>query len=269
MGARRSNLPDDCRAAALDYLARGWSVIPIEPRGKRPVIPWLEFQSRRPSAAEIAGWFRQRPGANVGVVTGAQSGLVVLDVDERHGGASSLAALEAAHGPLPPTIEALTGGGGRHLYFLHPGGEVHNRAGLAPGIDVRGDGGCVVAPPSLHPSGARYVWAAGCSPDEMRPAPLPHWLARVVRPDGGRAGHPTAHWRELARRRIREGERNNTIASLAGHLLWHGVDAEVVLELLAAWNRAQCDPPLADEEVARVVESIARLHERRRDGAAE
>jgi len=82
-------------------------------------------------------------------------------------------------------------------------------------------------------------------------------------------GHSLSHWREVVRRRVPEGERNNTIASLAGHLLRHGVDAEVVLELLAAWNRAQCDPPLPDEEVARVVESIGRLHGRHRESGAE
>jgi hypothetical protein len=259
--ATRDGLPD-CHAAALAYLAHGWSVIPIEPRGKRPFVAWLEFQSRRASRSEVAGWFRQRPDANVGIVTGALSGLLVLDIDARHGGDRSLSELELAHGPLPPTVEALTGGGGRHLYFAHPGGVVHNRVGLAPGIDLRGDGGCVVAPPSLHPSGTRYAWAPGRAPDDARPAPVPHWLARLAQPEGGRVGHPLSHWRELVRRRIPEGERNNTIASLAGHLLWHGVDAEVVLELLMAWNRAQCDPPLQDEEVARVVESITRLHER-------
>jgi hypothetical protein len=88
-------------------------------------------------------------------------------------------------------------------------------------------------------------------------------LSQLARPAHGRAGHPLAHWRELTRRRIPEGERNNTIASLAGHLFWHGVDAEVALELLAAWNGEHCEPPLPAEEVAHIVESIARLHERR------
>ena len=94
---------------------------------------------------------------------------------------------------------------------------------------------------------------------------LPGWLIELIRPAHARAGHPLAHWRELTRRHIPEGERNNTIASLAGHLFWHGVDAEVAFELLEAWNRQHCEPPLPVEEVARVVESIARLHERRSD----
>lgn len=263
MISRSRAVAGDCRSAALDYLALGWSVIPVEPRGKRPLVAWLEFQDRLASRAEVDRWFERWPDANVGIVTGLVSGLVVLDIDARHGGAQSLAGLETEHGPLPPTIALATGGGGRHLYFSHPGGVVHNKVGLAPGIDVRGDGGCVVAPPSLHPSGRRYAWEPGSAPGEGRLAPMPPWLSQLARPAHGRAGHPLAHWRELVRRRIPEGERNNSIASLAGHLFWRGVDAEVVFELLEAWNREHCEPPLAADEVARIVESIAHLHERR------
>ena len=263
MISRSRDTPSSCHGAALEYLALGWSVIPIEPRGKRPLVAWLEFQDRWPTAAEVAGWFERWPEANVGIVTGIVSGLVVLDVDARHGGAQSLSGLETEHGPLPRTIAVATGGGGRHCYFSHPGGVVHNKVGLAPGIDLRADGGCVVAPPSLHPSGRRYTWEPGSAPAQARLAPLPLWLSQLARPPHGRAGHPLAHWRELTRRRIPEGERNNTIASLAGHLLWHGVDPEIALELLEAWNREHCKPPLPIAEVASVVESIARLHERR------
>lgn len=251
----------DTMAAALSYLARGWSVVPIEARGKRPLASWLEFQHRHPAADEVAAWFRRRPTPNVAIVTGGVSGLVVLDIDPRHGGHDSLAALEARHGRLPATIEAITGGGGRHCYFAHPGGTVPNRAGLAAGIDLRGDGGLVVAPPSLHPSGARYAWRVGRAPDERLPAPLPSWLLGLAH--GGRhPGHPLAYWRELVHDGVVEGQRNNTVASLAGHLLWHGVDAEVVLELLLAWNRQRCRPPLDDAEVAAVVHSIVRVHQR-------
>jgi hypothetical protein len=253
----------DCRSAALAYLARGWSVIPIEAGGKRPLTAWLEFQGRLAARAEVEHWFDRWPEANVGIVTGAVSGLIVVDVDERHGGVRSLAALESEHGPMPHTITAATGGGGRHLYFAHPGRFVHNRVGLAPGIDLRGDGGCVVAPPSLHPSGRRYSWLSGCAPGEAPLGAPPAWLTREGRRERGRAGHPLAHWRELVRRRVPEGERNSTIASLAGHLVWHGVDPAVALELLSAWNEAHCVPPLSAEEVARVVDSISRLHERR------
>jgi len=170
---------EDRLAAARAYLARGWSVVPVEPRGKRPLVPWRRLQTRRASAAELERWFARWPDANVAIVTGRLSGLVVLDVDPRHGGAASLDLLEAGQAPLPETPEVLTGGGGRHLYFRHPGGRVGNRVDLLPGLDLRGDGGCVVAPPSVHPSGRPYAWRAGRAPQECALAPLPRSLGAI------------------------------------------------------------------------------------------
>lgn len=251
-----------CGDAALQYAARGWSVIPVEPGGKRPIVPWLELQRRRAAREEIEAWFAQRPEANVGIVTGAISGLVVLDVDAARGGSQSVENWALRYGPLPPTVEALSGGGGRHLYFQHPGEATANRVGLAEGIDLRGDGGCVVAPPSLHASGRRYAWLEARSPDEVGLAPMPDWLLRLTHPRFGHPGHPLTHWRQLLRDGVDEGARNSTLASLAGHLLWHAVDPEIVLELLLSWNRSRCRPPLSDHEVASVVSSITKLHER-------
>ncbi len=248
--------------AALAYAARGWSVIPMQPRGKRPLVAWREYQQRRASADEIRHWFARWPDANVGIVTGRVSGVVVVDVDVRHGGPASLARLEAPHGGWPPTVEAMTGGGGRHLYFAHPAGTVANRVAIEPGVDLRGDGGCVVAPPSVHPSGHRYAWVEGRSPGDVALAALPPGLVALPAP-GPAAGHPRQYWRELIRAGIDEGRRNDTIASLAGHLLRRDVDPDVVLELMLAWNRTHCRPSLPDDEVERVVHSIAHLHERR------
>lgn len=248
----------DCAQAALGYLALGWSVLPVKPRDKRPLLAWEPLQHERPAPAEVLGWFARWPAANIGIVTGAVSGLVVLDVDPHHGGAESLERLALGRGTLPATVEAVTGGGGRHLYFRHPGAVVGNRVGLRPGLDLKGDGGYVVAPPSLHPSGRRYAWRSGCSPADLAPAPMPFWL---LDPHATRPGHSLAEWRALVREGVPEGRRNSTMASLTGHLLWHGVDPAVVLELMLAWNRLRCRPPLDDAEVAAVVRSIVRLHD--------
>ncbi len=248
-------------AAARAYLRRGWSVVPLRPREKRPLIRWEAFQTRRATDAELETWFARWPEANIGIVTGAISGLVVVDVDPAHGGADSLRRLERRHGVLPATIEALTGGDGRHVYFRHPGGIVRNRAGLAQGIDLRGDGGYVVAPPSRHPSGRDYAWEVAHHPDEVALAGMPDWLLQRAVGEPA-AGHGFGYWRMLVGEGVGEGRRNSTIASLTGHLLWHGVDADVARELLLAWNRLRCRPPLPDDEVARVVASIARLHAR-------
>jgi len=166
--------------AALEYLARGWSVIPAREKAKRPAIAWKAYQERRASERTVRRWFAETPQFNVSIVTGAISGLVVVDVDPRHGGAKSLSALEREHGRLPGTIEAISGGGGRHLYFAHPGVLLHNRTNVRPGIDLRGDGGCIVAPPSVHPSGTQYRWKRGRAPGQIELAPLPDWLIEIL-----------------------------------------------------------------------------------------
>lgn len=249
------------KQAAQEYLQRGWSVIPILGHDKRPAIRWQQFQQRRSTPDELDKWFRQWPDGNIAIVTGVVSDLVVLDIDPKHGGNESLLQLLREHGPLPHTIEAQTGGGGRHVYFSHPGGMVRNLVGLAPGIDLRGDGGYVVAPPSIHASGKCYCWLEGHDPKHTLLAPLPGWLVEAV---GGKAkaGHTLEHWRQLVRKGVVEGDRNNTLASLSGHLLWHGVDADVIMELLLCWNHLRCRPPLPDGEVVRTVESITRMHGR-------
>jgi hypothetical protein len=245
------------RDAAQAYLERGWSVIPIRPREKRPMIAWRRYQESSPSLDDVDAWFTRWPSANVAIVTGAVSGLVVVDIDPGHGGSRSLEALEREHGPLRGTVEAKSGGGGRHLYFAHPGGTVHNRVDLVPGIDLRGDGGLIVAPPSVHPSGNRYQWVSGRAPGETALAQLPRWFLRTV---DRRSGHSLAYWRELVGEGVSQGSRNATIASLTGHLLWHGLDSEVTAELVLCWNRVRCRPPLPDAEVVRTIESIGRSH---------
>jgi Bifunctional DNA primase/polymerase, N-terminal/Primase C terminal 1 (PriCT-1) len=252
--------------AIRDYLGRSWSIIPIKPGDKRPLVRWEDFQHCCPGEGEARGWFRTWPDAGIGVVTGTISGLVVIDIDVRHGGDVSLEDLERVHGRLPTTVECRSGGG-RHLYFGHPGSLVRNKVGLAPGIDLRGDGGYVVAPPSVHSSGVRYAWVEGCDPKSTGIARLPDWVLRRAIDEPLRRGHSVAYWRRLVADGVPEGERNNTIASLAGHLLRHGVDPTVVMELLLSWNRVRCRPPLADEEVTAVVESITRIRERGEDAS--
>lgn len=258
-GYDKLNERSHIKRAAKRYLSRGWSVLPLRPRDKRPLIDWTHLQSSRPSEHDLAEWFQRWPDANIGIVTGETSNLVVLDVDPKHGGDETLMRLERRHRPLPITMKAITGGGGSHFYFTHPGFLIRNRAGLAQGIDLRADGGYIVAPPSVHPNGRCYEWAPGCGPEEVDPAPFPRWLAAPLH--GVRVGRSISEWRKLVREGVAEGQRNSTIASLTGHLLWHNVDPSIALELMLAWNRARCQPPLDDEEVANVVASIARLHE--------
>jgi hypothetical protein len=99
------------------------------------------------------------PDANVAIATGMESGIFVLDIDPRHGGDKSLEMLENQYGSLPATLKSKTGNGGWHLFFRHPGTPIPNLISkIGSGLDIRGDGGYVVAPPSLHQSGAYYQW---------------------------------------------------------------------------------------------------------------
>jgi hypothetical protein len=126
----------------------------------------------------IEGWWRRWPAANVGMLTGRLSGVVVVDVDPDHGGIDTMRRLVAEHAALPAGPRVHTGSGGWHVLFAWPGREVRNSTGrVGPGVDIRGDGGYVIAPPSLHVSGGRYVWTSGGELPRM-----PDWLARLVEP---------------------------------------------------------------------------------------
>ena len=131
------------------------------------------------SPERLRDWWRRWPGANVGLPTGPENGLLVLDVDSDQGGDASLDRLSRRYGPVDADLEALTGGGGRHLYFRYPPYPVPSRNGWREGIDIRGAGGYVVAPPSRHASGRLYRWRRG--PGAGGPGDAPEWLLALLR----------------------------------------------------------------------------------------
>lgn len=179
---------NDPAQEAATFAARGWPVLPLH----HPLVagcscgrPDCGSVAKHPrikgglnaastDADQIAAWWKRWPRANIGIRTGAVSGLVVVDVDPAHGGLDSLQRLQRRNAPLPDTLRVETGSRGAHLYFEHPGGHIRNDAGrrLGPGLDVRGDGGYIVAPPSVHAAGRRYQWLDKAT----EPAPLPDWL---------------------------------------------------------------------------------------------
>lgn len=249
-----------CLEAAFDYLARGWSVIPVA-GDKRPLIAWREFQHRKATEAEIWGWFEKFPQAGVGIVCGKVSGLVVLDIDPRNGGDTTLANWSEKGLRLPEGPTAKTGSGGCHFYLRHPGGEVPTIPGLAPGIDLKVEGSYVLAPPSLHPSGSRYIWYPDSAPaDTPLPQP-PAWLRELIQlhrgKDSGVEGKPgNGVWRLLLAP-IGDGVRNDCLTRIAGWLhLYH--PAPVVKALLLVINEARCVPPLEAVEVERVASSVCK-----------
>jgi hypothetical protein len=253
---------------ALALARRGLFVFPCWPRSKEPATS-KGCKEATVDADLVEHWWRREPGSNIGVATGKQSGIFVLDVDGEDAEVE-LKKLEDKHGALPATVEAITGKG-RHLYFSWPDLLVRNSAGkIAAGLDVRGEGGYVLAPPSIHPSGRAYAWSV----DSAREfAPAPPWLLAMANGDrnggnglDGRNGTatPPEMWRDLVRNGVEEGARNDSIARLAGHLLRNRVGPFVVLELLQAWNATHCRPPLDAAEIERTVNSICGLERKRR-----
>lgn len=201
--------------AALSYAARGWAVLPLhsptpdgcscgradcKTPGKHPfarLVPRgvLDASSDR---ATITRWWTQYPACNVAIATGAVSRLLVIDLDDRpldgRNGSQSWRRLATVHEPVD-TIEAITGGGGRHLYFGLPADQSYGQSkdAIGLGVEVKSDGGYVVAPPSKHASGRSYDWEAFAHFEEQALAPLPPWLASLCR---SRAPRPTtAHER--------------------------------------------------------------------------
>jgi putative DNA primase/helicase len=202
-------------------------------------------------------WEYDFPCSNVGIRTGKESGLVVLDVDPRHGGDESLRQLEAQHGPLPETPTVRTGGGGQHFYFQHPGFRVPSRSSvLGAGLDIRGDGGSVVAPPSLHVSGGQYRWEPGKSPEQIQLAPLPAWLLDLLQRPQGQKVESLKERLSLAAPVIPQGQRHTTLTSLAGTMRARGMGyVEIVAGLLVVNQR--CASPLLEKEVERIAWDMA------------
>ena len=182
------------RNAALHYAERRLPVFPAR-RDKRPLTP-NGLLDATTTPAVIRSWWARWPDANVAVRAGRPSGLVVLDIDGQDG-ADSLFELERQHGELPETASVVTPRGGSHFYFRWPGVPVKTTAGvIAPGIDVRGDGGYALVPPSETEDGA---YTRDC---EAPVAVMPAWLVEMTRDepaDTRRPVVPAEEWVALLR----------------------------------------------------------------------
>jgi Bifunctional DNA primase/polymerase, N-terminal/Primase C terminal 1 (PriCT-1) len=187
----------------------------------------------------VAAWWERWPDASIGIPTGEPSGFVVLDVDPRHGGNASLDRLQRQHGRVS-TARVLTGSGGAHHWFRRGDTGIRNSAGqVGDGLDVRGDGGYVVAPPSIHASGNPYRW--------MRPledaTDVPDWLRATER----RNGTTAAKLDEV----IPEGKRRAAMLQVAGKLKRAGLSGDEIIPTLRKLNE-RCRPPLDEAELVTI-----------------
>src|SRR5258705_3151321 len=222
--------------AALEYLNHGWSIIPIKAGEKVPLLDsWLPYQKKQATKEEITKWFTQWPDANLAIIVGQISGLLVIDIDDPVEGEKSF---RKYFGDVK-TLTVKTPRG-IHYYFKHPGDrEINNAIRAAPGLDIKGDGGYVLAPPSIGYS----------------------WIKNVI----VSLPNQTLLTESKAKKKVNlaskdiiiEGGRNNDIAQFAGKLLGLGLSIEEVFTQSFARTKVFHAPPLSEHEIKTIVTSIA------------
>ena len=251
--------------AALAYASKGWPVFPLV--GKKPLARLAPHGSRSATAdrGTITRWWTLAPNANVGLAPGPVAGFWVLDKDPRNGGDQTLNDMVTNHGPMPDTLIQETGGGGLHYLFSWPSDGRKPSHSPGPGLDVKGDGGYIVAAPSVHPETRReYTW--------LEPVgtlcAAPEWLLDLVREkhDMATGGRPASEWAELVAGPIPEGRRNEVLARVVG-LFFRRLPADVAADLAELWAEHRLVPPLDVSETRRTIASIATAELRRRGGA--
>lgn len=241
---------------ALEYARMGWPVFPLN--GKIPLAGSHGYQDATTDEAKIREWYTARPYANVALKTGL--GFFVLDVDPRHGGDKTLAVLEEKHGRLGETIRQDSGGGGTHYFFALPPDRIIkcSEGKVGPGIDIRGEGGYVVAEPSLHHDTGELYTFVNFADAEL--AQCPGWLLDLICPLSSE-DRP-----ELIRKKIvsiaddliAEGERNDKLFRHAAKLRGTGMKPKGILSALSIVNDELCIPPLNHDELQKIVTSVCR-----------
>jgi len=239
---------------------------------KSPVLyEWREYQKRLPTSEEVTQWFSENPSANIGVITGKVSNLVVFDLDSKEAEAYA-----NEKGGFPTTARAETGKG-YHVYVKYPGIDTHNRINKSLKIDIKADGGYVVAPPSIHGSGAQYRWEEGLSIFDLELAECTPWmldhLKGITAEPSEKKDHEVSKatfenqrkrtdkkesespYVEILKNGCIEGERNQTATRLIGHLFKMGMDQIEAWEVITMWNLKN-KPPIDLNELRKTFQSV-------------
>lgn len=233
---------------ASKFIRQRKPIFPVDRATKRPAVEWKAFQDRPPSEAEIRACQRNKPSANIGMATGHLSGVVVVDCDSE----VSITRFIKSYPEALGTRQVQTGRG-RHFYFQHCDG-IRNDAGklLGAGIDVRGEGGFVVVPPSRHANGKQYQYI-----NRNRPIALPEQLKGVLAGQS-RNRDPQGSGPVLVEQPIQDGQRNNALTAMTGAMRRKGMGEEAMAAALKVENQLRCQPPLPEVEVDKIAASIAR-----------
>ena len=235
--------------AASEYVLRGWSVIPVRSHDKRPLVEWKEYQTRLPTSEELRKWFGDGT-ANIGIVTGALSGIIAIDVD----GDAGLTSMNTLNPFLPETRTHKTPRGYHMIYKYTP--ELHTGAAFAPGLDVRSDGGYIVAPPS-EVGGVRYTAINDGDPVVLPLIPEILKAGQRSLNGSGPASNAPKWVAEALTSGSGEGERNQMATRLAGYFRSKGMAEDIVLSVLSPFAE-RCSPPLRLAELLVIVQSVCR-----------
>jgi len=231
------------------YVNKGWAVFPC--KNKIPLTAHGYKDASR-DLETVNRMFAEHPNANVAIATGKVSGIFVVDIDVKNdaGGDDSLRELEQDHGELPHTVEAITWSGGRHIFFKYPERGIGCKTGVRPGIDIRGDGGYVIAPPSVI-DGKAYAWEVSHLPDETMIADAPEWLLELLEDK-----QPSVDLSDKEAKITKN--RNDALMHMGVKLRKMGFDHQKIEDSLQAINTARCSPPLPKKEVSNIAKSVAR-----------
>ena len=237
---------------ALKYASEyGWAVFPVSASTKKPLTPHGCKDAKKDPGA-IRAWWKRYPDASIGVATGSMSNLIVIDedIDEDKSldGYQEVCQWEKDNGDLPETVRAITGRGGAHLYYKYTGKDITNRAGILDGVDVRGEGGYVIAPPSYHPNGTQYQWEE--DPEDIPIAEVDETIKKFLE-----IGHSSSITAFKLPQVIPSGQRNATLYKLACSLQARGFEDSTILEAVMKENQQKCDVPLSEDEVNTLVQS--------------
>jgi len=224
---------------------KGFSIMPIKKGEKKPMLAWEKYQKQRVTQEELNHWKELYAECNIAIITGQLSNLLVLDIDGPEG-------QKSIHGRVfPLTLSAKTGRG-KHCYFKMPAKTIGNFVGILTKVDIRGEGGYVVAPDSIHPSGDKYEWIV--EEDVCEP---PLWLIELTKKASIPKRKSKAAVTEIdkIRQGAATGTRNDSCAKLAGYFIAKGYPDDDILDLLRAWNLKN-KPPLGEKEIQATLDSI-------------
>ena len=256
--------------AALRYVRMGWAVFPLQARSKITIPGSNGSKDATRDEAKVREWWTQYPDANIALVTG--EAFFVLDSDPKHNGDKSLEFYAQHYGPLPETIEQITGSGGSHRLYASPvdfqvrnsQGRILNGklSGLAEGLDIRGYHGYIVAAPSIHPeTGVAYAWYKSDLPlEEQKLAQAPAWLLDWLRKHAQKAEVPaeTTGSENGDSKKWPKGSRHPNLLSFAGGLRRRGLAADEIYACLLVMNQRRCDPPYDAPHLRQMADWVAR-----------